>query len=215
MRSDMRKLLVEAPRWGHSLRGKKTGKRLQPSEYAEDADTGPQRAPARRHEKALEENLAPLRRYLEGQVGRPWDKVYSEIRQNLDNRSATGFHILQHLEDFVQIRTVLIDGKLYGGRWWGLWPVHGLYVHPITGLLRRAKPERKVERRSGPDYVRVDDSLAYQKLNGIWFRLEYGKAGEKVVLEQKRQCDAKTIRRIESGDFGELTKYGDLRRFSR
>ena len=27
--------------------------------------------------KVLNENLAPLRRYLEAQVGRPWDKIYS------------------------------------------------------------------------------------------------------------------------------------------
>jgi hypothetical protein len=34
-------------------------------------------------QKALNENLAPLRRYLLKQIGRPWNKVFSEICQNL------------------------------------------------------------------------------------------------------------------------------------
>src|SRR5438309_9686382 len=37
-------------------------------------------SPRRPGEKWLNENLAPLRRYLESNVGRPWSKVYAEIR---------------------------------------------------------------------------------------------------------------------------------------
>ena len=33
--------------------------------------------------------LGPLRRYLRKQVGRPWDKVWSEITVTLDSRSLT------------------------------------------------------------------------------------------------------------------------------
>jgi hypothetical protein len=33
--------------------------------------------------KQFNENLAPLRRYLERQIGRPWDKIYSGIAAHL------------------------------------------------------------------------------------------------------------------------------------
>lgn len=40
--------------------------------------------------KVLNENLTPLRRYLERQVGRPWNKVYSEIAVGLKVTSTAG-----------------------------------------------------------------------------------------------------------------------------
>ena len=66
--------------------------------------------PSRSGQKSLNENLAPLRRYLERNVGRPWSKVYAEICATLDSRKATGLHILQHLRDFVACDTWL-DGR--------------------------------------------------------------------------------------------------------
>jgi hypothetical protein len=109
--------------------------RVRPAGDVEDFDLAP---PGDRDEKSLNENLAPLRRYLDRQVDRPWDKVYSEIRANLDTRKATQLHILQHLRDYVQThcwmkgRTVMANR-----RWFGVDPVEGLYVHPKTGILRR------------------------------------------------------------------------------
>lgn len=73
MREDMAKVIVERPRRGASgrLKGRLRGNRqAQPIKQGMKfllADT-----------KSLNENLAPLRRYLARQVGRPWSKVYSE-----------------------------------------------------------------------------------------------------------------------------------------
>ena len=53
--------------------------------------------------KVLNENLAPLRRYLEAQVGRPWDKVYSEIAANLRVSNTVQQHVRDHLKDFVNL----------------------------------------------------------------------------------------------------------------
>src|SRR5579863_7981919 len=107
MRSDMHKVIVERPRLLRARwENKKTALRLtkqqsaQAMDAADDYDSGPRRAPSRRHEKWLNENLAPLRRYLMRQVGRPWDKVYGEIRKTIDTRSAAGLHVLQHLEGY-------------------------------------------------------------------------------------------------------------------
>jgi hypothetical protein len=51
------------------------------------------------------ENLVPLRRYLERQVGRPWNnKVYSEIAQHLRVDPAVQQHVRDHLHDFVAVK---------------------------------------------------------------------------------------------------------------
>ena len=226
MRSDMHKIIVERPRFLRShWENKKTALRLTDQQRAEAAeapdeyDSGPPRAPSSRHEKGLNENLAPLRRYLTRQVGRPWDKVYSEIRQTIDTRSAIGLHVLQHLEAYVATDTFLEDGVVYERqRWGGASPVERWYVHPKSGLLRFAKP-RKTPRPNPPlEIVRVSETVQYRKIDGLWFRMEYRIAGPDemvsgfrgqlvraadldrpvLVLERKLQCDRKTIRRIEA-----------------
>ena len=151
MRSDMQKVIVERPRLLRARwKNRKTALRLTTQQNidalrnGEDYDSGPSRASSRRHEKWLNENLAPLERYLRRQSGRPWDKVYSEIRERIDARSATGLHVLQHLEDCIALNTFLKDGKVFErGRWGWVQEVRGLYVHPVSGLMRSPKPGKK------------------------------------------------------------------------
>ena len=141
MRSDMAKVVTERPRRGHGNPSKKWGRRLRKSDYDAE-DHGPSRAPiARRHQygwnaKEFSDLLGPLRRYLRKQVGRPWDKVWSEVTRNLDSRSLSGQHIFDHIQWDVEQHVWLgADGSLCHNRWSGLVAVSGLYVHPITGLL--------------------------------------------------------------------------------
>ena len=49
------------------------------------------------HTKWLNEHLGPLRRYLDSQVGRPWDKVFSEICAHIDRSSAVQDHVRDHV----------------------------------------------------------------------------------------------------------------------
>src|SRR5258708_6659787 len=138
MRPDMSKIIVERPRSGSRLRNLKSALTLDPSRIADEAYIDPP-GPRRSAEKSLNENLSPLRRYLQSNVGRPWSKVYAEIRATLDSGKATGLHILQHLCDFVACDTWL-DGRTV--MVWGsgnscprrTQPVTGLYVHPVSGL---------------------------------------------------------------------------------
>jgi len=214
MRSDMQKIIVERPRRGSSLPSKKTALRLSPAkiraalEDVEDFDSGPKRAASARHQKWLNENLAPLRRYLMGQVGRPWRKVYGEIRQAIDTRSAIGLHVLQHVPDFVSVHTRMENGLIFETGWcYRQRPVSGLYVHPVTGLLRYAKRATPAASEPEPNLVRVNSNVEYEKIGGYWYRMEYETAvsdeGASIrVLVLKRQCDRRTTQRIESGDFG-------------
>jgi hypothetical protein len=156
MRKDMARVVTESPRRGHQNPGKKWGRRLHKNEYDLD-DHGASRAPIARHHqygwnaKEFSDKLGPLRRFLRSQVGRPWNAVWSEITQTLDSRSLTGQHIFDHISWEVEQHAWLgNDRRVYRKRQWGaVEPVEGLYVHPVTRLLRQA-PEGRFRYRGGP-----------------------------------------------------------------
>jgi hypothetical protein len=155
MRNDMAKVVTERPRRGHGNPSRKWGHPLGKHEYNAE-DHGPTRAPIARHHqygwnaKEFSDLLGPLRRHLRKQVGRPWNKVWSEISRTLDNRSLSGQHIFDHIRWEVEHDACLgADGRVYHNRWSGLVPVSGLYVHPRTQLLCCA-PESWRGYRGGP-----------------------------------------------------------------
>lgn len=131
MRADMFKVIVERPRWGHRTAGKLRTPR-------DDRTWMPF---SRGHQtKELNENLAPLARYLRSNVGRPWNKVFSEICAGLSVRSAVQKHVRDHLQHLVELDVHERGGKLYARRYLERELTRGhrdcLYVCPRTGLLR-------------------------------------------------------------------------------
>jgi hypothetical protein len=53
--------------------------------------------------KSFYDKLAPAQRWLQAQVGRPWSKVYSELRARFDSRTIAGQHIVKdHMLGWVQ-----------------------------------------------------------------------------------------------------------------
>lgn len=182
MRADMAKVIVERPRKKGCAWNKPKGYRRRLRRYGDD---GP---PAREgiqacwqgHTKYLNEHLGPLRRYLDKQVGRPWDKVFSEICARIDRSSAVQDHVRDHVADYVTTHVILIDGVPCNGE--GGWnygkPLHQLrfrpwYVCPRTGLLRRVKvASRKRPRRPQPEgpppYVPVGKTLQCRFSNDAW-----------------------------------------------
>jgi hypothetical protein len=141
MRPDMPKVIVERPRRGSTKRAR-PGRAIP----LEDDDGEPLRARApivrKIRTKSLNENLAPLKRYLAAQVGRPWAKVYSEISANLKPSNTVQQHVRDHVEDFVGVKSRMKGGKvLLSHPRWGESPLdqdwRKLYVHPRTGLLCR------------------------------------------------------------------------------
>lgn len=191
MRKDMYKVIVERPRRGGGYRSE--------APIPADLDDSPkQEGLKRRHRsrKCLNENLRPLERYLASQVGRPWDKVYSEISAGIDRRNTVQRHIHQHLEDFVETRAVA-DGDtilVWNGRL-GYEPVGNLtwlrfYVDPRTGLLclnrqgarkkRAIRLQQKIEhlirlKKSHGTGIVIDDSTQLHMINGIWYRITLAK----------------------------------------
>src|ERR1041385_933184 len=78
VRADMAKVIVERPRKKGWAWNKPKGYQRRLRSFGSD---GPPRREGiksrwRNNTKYLNEHLGPLRRYLDSQVGRPWDKVY-------------------------------------------------------------------------------------------------------------------------------------------
>lgn len=149
MRDDMAKVVTERPRRGHRNPSRKTTgpwiRRFDPDEEYDE----PTRLPvARRRQygyeaKEFSDLINPLKRYLRSCVGRPWDKVHSELSRKLDRRSLTGAHIWSHVMSEIEIDCYIGAERLaYSNRRRyriSETPVDGLYVHPKTGLIREQR----------------------------------------------------------------------------
>jgi hypothetical protein len=138
--------------------------------------------------KELNEFLNPLWRFLNSRVGKPWDKVYSEIRAQNSGRSAVGAHIYQHLFDFVVVNPLMVGKKPHHMEYWdGPRPlVHGtvgswyaFWVDP-HGILRRSPPEKKVVKKDDPRVRKVaDGEFLLQREDGTWFCTRWEKPAYK------------------------------------
>ena len=138
MRHDMDRVLVTRPRLGGKVRRKG---RAYPFENL-PSRMGMKRglALAKADAKTLNEHLQPLRRYLHGQVGRPWDKVWSDIAAGLGGASTVQQHVRDHVFDFVA-KDVFLRGHEPWLREFGRErPLRDsyreLWVDPRSGILR-------------------------------------------------------------------------------
>lgn len=182
MRPDMPKILVERPRLRSRIACGRDGRKFR---NRSDAAFLPTKA-GYRNPKELNENLRPLARYLERQISRPWDKVYSEVRAVIDSRNAVQRHILEHLGQYVAVHTGVVDGHLIdlGKQIPGLKRVwQPLYVDPRTGLLRRNPDERSwrricreqqqtKDRERAAVWREISASSQLHSVDGCWFEVD-------------------------------------------
>jgi hypothetical protein len=176
----MAKVIVERPRIKSYASAKPKGYARRLRRYGPDGP--PEREGIKacwaNRTKSLNEHLGPLRRYLDAQVGRPWDKVFSEICAHIDRSSAVQDHVRDHVAQYVTAHVVLIEGVPHNA---GGDPSHGRalhdlgwrswYVCPKTGLLRRVKrrkPRPKKKAAALPPYVRVSNTLQCRFVDGAW-----------------------------------------------
>jgi hypothetical protein len=183
MRPDMAKVIVERPRIGSSAHGKPKGYRRRLQQYRPD-ELPAREGMKRRHQgytKMFNEHLGPLRRYLDSRVGRPWNKVFSEICAHIDRSSAVQDHVRDHVAQYVATHVVEIDGEpcngegsyFYGRPLWQVRWVHW-YVCPRSGILKRIKPGARSRNRPSkpqdtPKFVSVSDSLQCRLIDGAWY----------------------------------------------
>lgn len=185
MRKDMDKQITECYRIGSNqkyrdIRGKVKN---------EDIDHVPRKQGMRKphslykgwDRKEFGENLNPLYRFLDKQVGRPWDKVYSEMCEHIKQDSATQLHILQHVFSYIELETWMgDDGEVYVTGY--NQPVcvskdkeaytcyTQLYVHPVTNLVCKTKVKKRKKKKEEVTRHYLKDNTVLEKVDGIWYR---------------------------------------------
>jgi hypothetical protein len=178
----MAKVIVERPRAGGQKNRK--GRRQNIDELP--VKEGIYRGISDR--KNLNENLAPLRRFLTSQVGRPWDKVYAEICANLKPTSTVQQHVRAHLTNFVALKLRVNEvGVLEHHGWRGpdaQW-YQPFYVDPRDGILKQTVSEKERRRKAQQrrqELAAAKDTLEkivlgpmteLLRFDGIWYRVEY------------------------------------------
>lgn len=185
----MHKVVVERPRWNPG-----PGKQLRQANL--EFDLLPLREGIRRRHrcrKSFTDLLGPLRRWLQAQLGRPWNDVYSEACAVIKPDSVVRAHIKTHLLEMVERQTFMHEGRIcvLDERAGLIVPVHKrvsrwrrFYVDPNTGLLRgdllwqRRGPRTDRSRRE-LDAVRrwTSDGRLLVKIQQSWFEFLIGTFG--------------------------------------
>lgn len=177
MRWDMYEVIIERPRSGSRTCGFKGRERERMRDLAdpENARTFESTSRKRGGCKYLNENLAPLYRFLRSRLGRPWDEVHSEICATLRVTSAVQKHVLDHLHDMVHTNVVKDGERLLEHGDWGVREIdryyrRGLfYVCPDTGTLKE-QPWKRRERAKEPiTVIKISRVEQYRKIDGIWY----------------------------------------------
>lgn len=178
MRPDFAKLLVQTPRRagkGVTYKRHRTRTRL----IAEDEVAAPlgMRTPynAGYVRKEFDEYFAPLLRMLNKNVGRPWDKIYSELSKSLNGGGTVIEHVKVHLRQFVITDALESDRDGIYGHYRkfgdGFTPLYKgqLFVNK-HGLLARAKAPPAPPKEEPPvTFVQLPGEEAYVRHHGVWY----------------------------------------------
>lgn len=152
------KILIEAGRTKLPEKGRRRKWRK-----GDGPDKEPMRPKVRHGYRELRDNLRPLFRWLCSQCGRPWNKVYSEIKK-IPGEGVTMVHLKQHLEWWIEKYPIYIDGKPYHpiSHWKGEPnPIndHSFYVD-THGIFRRG-PKKKKSKPFKDKYTYEQNGITY------------------------------------------------------
>jgi hypothetical protein len=179
MRDDMSKVIVERPRIPSNTR---RGRIIKDTDLYASHEGMRVRHVYKYNGKQLNENLAPLVRFIRSRVGQNWDTVYSEICANIRITNAVQEHIRVHVAQYVETRTSIDqDGEIWinnnrpsrlsDGSW------IMFYVHPVTGILcenQHRKSLNSHKQRRLMDEKAKRDAIARSLPGGVELRLYKG-----------------------------------------
>jgi len=173
MRPDMKDLLVNTGRAG--------GDGYQRARFkTTDADQLPKRFSSSQfihYKRSQGDRLRPLYRFLERNCGRPWAEVYSEICKVSDYRSVRGYHLLQHVAQYVQQTNTRIPGQRAYGPFFVakgiLWKERELteaerHAEYLLNAKRFKWPKPKQAKIANPKVVDTADHW-WEKIEGYWY----------------------------------------------
>ena len=185
MRKDMKRVIITRPRHGSKFKNEDVKDQRRRARDNSEYDNLPQKSsmkPKGKHSwfrKELSDFLNPLVGFLRKNCGRPWDKIYSEISENLDRRGVINAHIFQHLDQMVVTKPMWIDNRPHEtGSWDGPQPLYksrgnwGSFYVDRHGILREPKePRPKNQYKTNPNIIKEDDRTYICNPEGCWFEL--------------------------------------------
>lgn len=119
--------------------------------------------------KSFEDHLQPLYRFVLKNCGRKWDDVYAEAVKGVDSRSVRGYHLRDHIEQYLNQKVRRFGGYDTTGEvsWW-------FYVD-VDGILReKIRPNWKKDFKPKPPthpLVKKGEKLFYKYPDGTWFEV--------------------------------------------
>lgn len=145
MRSDIHKVIFERAKANRTWASKTPrAKQVVLEEDGEQRNEQSNRTRLKR-QKMRNSHFNPLQRFLVRNAGRPWNKVYAEVCAATDARYLLGAEIREHVQCFVETQCWIEDRKVMTRDRKGFpQEVRGLFVHPKTGLLQRARQVPRV-----------------------------------------------------------------------
>ena len=201
MRKDFHKVVTERPRRKYIVKNRRNATKV----FADPYDMAPGgkegiRRPYRKNRFEFSDHIQPLRRYIEKQVGRKWDDVYSEICKAFPAGGILQDHVRSHVWDFIETVTsvgengeILTHGRYkYAGtpRKIG---ADEVYVHPITriicrsNLTRQSRKQRRkeLEAKRRETQVKISEKKVCVKVDGLWYMVELAKIPETFTVVEK------------------------------
>ncbi|RJQ25025.1 hypothetical protein C4577_06480 [Candidatus Parcubacteria bacterium] len=191
MRKDMGKVITERPRRGMRYKAPKGSKKEIQKGFDEDSPkTENIRKKWRKgfNGKEFTDVLGPLRGYVLSVIGRPFDKVFSEICEVLKPTGLSGSHAQDHLWDML-LRNVKIDENgrvcypddyrsfkdlkeyepISPGKYYNI-----AYVDPRDGIIKKIKEPKRNVKQKKKEVVRViiNDKFQCHKINDLWYMVE-------------------------------------------
>jgi len=178
----MHKVVIERPRGnpGRATNGRRAN---LPDELQPKFESMKRQHRARKWQTDL---LGPLKRWLQSQVGRPWNDVYSEACAVIKPDSIIRAHVKTHLLEFVLRHTFMHKGEVsFLDLWGGICPVLSeqsrwrlFYIHPETGILEAIprKPRSYwTEQEPQPPVTEqwINNRLARKQIRGLWFECHF------------------------------------------
>ena len=106
----------------------------------------------------------PIDQFLHSRVSQPWAEVHSELSQEFDRRTYSGYSFWQNLNWHVEQNCWIgaKTGTIYANSRWTInCPVSGFYVHPFTGILCYAEPPVRSKRREDLSEIKLADGSWY------------------------------------------------------
>lgn len=145
-----------------------------------------------RDRRSQGDRLKPLYRFLERSCGRPWATVYREICEVSDARSLRGFHLRQHVHQYVQPSPTVTSYR------------RGPFFVDDRGLLQKAReqtPEecaieaatwRRLHKAKIPPkppppnpIVRNTPNHWWERIKGLWYEFTKTAVRDTYVAEER------------------------------